>query len=206
MLYERFASHAHMLTCSHAHMLTSWRPLFSRWAKGVFGLIWIAMLLPLCGCDAGNERVAACSSTTSINFGESKTSPLLDAGVVFSDRKSSFCWPLDRLIPNAVDSVDSVSTSCDCVHATIVSYRGTTGRPLKGLLLAFNNDSATKQGDSEGNRNQKDNDGHRASFIFSVERALETKFTANVLKPTTLMLEIGISTAAVNGVRCPDTA
>lgn len=60
-----------------------------------------------------------------------------DAGIVASDRRQFVCWPLVRFDIESGEMIKSISTSCDCVRASVVSFQSTNASQGDGMQFEF---------------------------------------------------------------------
>ena len=72
----------------------------------------------------------------------SKSSPsshdlIIDVGIVFAAEPNYFCIPLQRLGVSNPGDVISVKSSCDCIRASIVSYKRTSNETKSALRVDF---------------------------------------------------------------------
>jgi len=58
----------------------------------------------------------------------------IDVGVVFSNRSSYFCLPLKRFKISGPEEVDSITSSCECVKVSLVSYSESSNTNAFGML------------------------------------------------------------------------
>ncbi len=61
----------------------------------------------------------------------------IDAGIVFADRESYLCVSFQQLGLSNVPGVSSITSSCDCIEPSVVSYRSSPGQSAQAVLLRF---------------------------------------------------------------------
>jgi hypothetical protein len=114
--------HARTLVCGVASLLVC---------------IWISP--SLVGCRRATSAAPSVPAFEGGGVGQvqSSAAPAIDAGVVFSDRESYLCVPLEKAgLPASVEVV-SVTSSCECVRAQVVPYLSSGSTEANGLLLEF---------------------------------------------------------------------
>jgi hypothetical protein len=104
------------------------------------------MMLLVLGCTT---RDGAFSSPSHDSNSESSVS-IVDAGVVFTDRSSYLCFPLERFGLERADEVLSVASTCDCIRPQLVEYLTAEKSSDRAVLLEFkHNESSKKSGYSD---------------------------------------------------------
>lgn len=91
--------------------------------------IWVAVLLLflVVGCHESDQ-----------NGGDTQRPANVDAGIIFEDSSNYLCWPLSKLgILESPEEISSVTTSCDCIHGTIVAYHFSDDEIAYAVLLEF---------------------------------------------------------------------
>jgi hypothetical protein len=76
--------------------------------------------------------------------------PVVQGGIVFSDRDGYFCVPLEQIGLAASEQIASIASSCDCLVPAVVTYRSTSGFPQQAVLLTYKN-SLRENADVESN-------------------------------------------------------
>jgi hypothetical protein len=91
------------------------------------------MTAAVAGCEdalpAGTARLVVVEPST--------TRTEIDAGIVFADRENYLCLSFERLGLAEGEVVTSVSSSCECIQPSVVSYRGTQERLAHAVQLRF---------------------------------------------------------------------
>ena len=88
--------------------------------------------------------VAGCEGAISVGTAEqiiaeplSNAPAAVDAGVVFADRENYLCLSFEKLGLVDGDSVSTITSSCECIEPSVVSYRSTRGQTAYAVLLRF---------------------------------------------------------------------
>ena len=61
----------------------------------------------------------------------------IDAGVILSDRASYLSLPLSRFGLSSPQSIESISSSCECLKPSLVRYADSSATTADGVLLEF---------------------------------------------------------------------
>jgi hypothetical protein len=130
--------------------------------------------------------VAGCGRT---EFGASREEwsspqqvpPAVDAGVVFIDRESYLCLPLERVGLPPDTHVTSIKASCDCVEPSLVKYVAPGGAVEKGLMLRF---TAEPAGDSSSDRSSQAAMSLGVLVDLQLNDGTTHRFTVNLLHTT----------------------
>ena len=93
------------------------------------------MVLSLAGCD--QNRSIESFAVADPGAAPSKTSTVLDAGIVLSDRPGYTCISLARigLPPDA--QIVRMESSCECVTPRCVTYAAPGSQHARGILIEF---------------------------------------------------------------------
>jgi hypothetical protein len=105
----------------------------------------------------------------------------VDAGVVFIDRESYLCLPLERVGLSPDAHVTSIKASCDCVEPSLVKYVAPGGEVEKGLMLRFTVEPA---GDSSSDRGTQAAMSLGVLIDFQLNDGATHRFTVNLLHTT----------------------
>ena len=103
------------------------------------------VLICLAGCDVGS--LPATDGSAGLAVREQPVA--IDAGVVLADRAGYFCLPTERLGIEAVETLVSVTSSCECIEPRLVKYVGSDGSPKPAILLEYADESVGPGGASD---------------------------------------------------------
>jgi len=92
-------------------------------------------LISLVGCFQISNGENSPSTNDVVKL--SSASREFDAGLVFLDRSNYLCVPLSRFQISGDQNPTVVSTSCNCVNASVVSYQLDTTAVGRAVLLEF---------------------------------------------------------------------
>ena len=99
-----------------------------------------ALCIGLGGCDPitpGSTSSVDPAAVARHEENQGVGSRRIDAGIIFADRASYRCLPLAQLSIRSAGQIHSLETSCECVEARTVAYRGSDGRIADALRLDF---------------------------------------------------------------------
>jgi hypothetical protein len=130
---------------------------------------------------AGSSKLAlmpkaglADASLSKQSGGGSDSPPIIDAGIIFADRSNYLCVPIERLGVHPSAEIVSVSTSCECVQAKMVSYSIDSVKQLRAILFEFNSDSPVNEAKNQSTNHLRievtlllaDSSSHRRKLQF----------------------------------------
>ena len=109
--------------------------------------------------------------------------------MIFSDRASYLCLPLERVGLDSAADVVAINSSCECVRATVIEYLAAKDSPAQAILLEFVADVV----EPKDNKSSEDQKYHPASlrviFDVSLSNGESHKFSADLLH-TKLIREV----------------
>jgi hypothetical protein len=124
-----------------------------RLVNGTMPMFLILLLSGVTGCRettdtvsdvAGSSKLAlmpraglADASLSQQAGSDSDSPPIIDAGIIFSDRSNYLCIPIERLGLDPSEEIVSVRASCDCVTVEVVEYAGSLSRFDKAIFVTF---------------------------------------------------------------------
>ncbi len=100
------------------------------------------------GCNANTfpSQLAGLQSGAASGNSELVHTREIDAGIIFAGQASYLCLPLTELGLDGVRSasdIATVTTSCECVQASLLSYHHSSSRVEEALRLDFTPDEPT---------------------------------------------------------------